>query len=241
MLATQVLSLIDLTSLNTNDTDQEIIQLCGKARNQFGQVAALCVFPQFIETALDSLHSHHIKGVRVATVSNFPHGKNNPSITHKEVEKAVLMGAQEVDVVFPYSAFMAGDTKIAEELVVASKDACSSGVKLKVILETGALKTERLIRQASELCIEHQADFLKTSTGKVSINATYDAASFMLDTIKQSGKNVGFKASGGIRNLMQASEYMSMASNIMGDNWVCADNFRFGASSLLDDLITELQ
>ena len=94
------LSLMDLTSLNDNDTDQSIISLCSNAISEHGQVAAVCVYPQFIETALDSLHTHHAKGVKVATVTNFPHGKNDPALAQKETEKAVFMGAHEIDVVF---------------------------------------------------------------------------------------------------------------------------------------------
>ncbi len=235
------LSLMDLTSLNDKDTDQNIIDLCGNAASEYGQVAAVCVFPQFIETALDSLHSHNIKGVKVATVTNFPHGKNDPSLAQKETEKAVLIGANEVDVVFPYQAFMAGDSKVAADLVQASKEACSDKAQLKVIIESGKLQSEKHIRHASEICIEQGADFIKTSTGKVEVNATLEATEYMLDSIKRSGQNVGFKAAGGIKTLEQAKDYIALANKIMGPNWVNSNTFRFGASSLLASLLAAIK
>lgn len=231
------LSLMDLTSLNDNDTDQSIISLCSNAISEHGQVAAVCVYPQFIETALDSLHTHHAKGVKVATVTNFPHGKNDPALAQKETEKAVFMGAHEIDVVFPYQALMAGDIKIGADLVAATREACGSKAQLKVIIESGGLHSEQLIRQASEICIEQGADFIKTSTGKVEVNATLDATKYMLTSIKESGLNIGFKAAGGIKTLEQANDYLVLASKIMGDNWANKDTFRFGASSLLANLL----
>lgn len=235
------LSLMDLTSLNDNDTDKNIIDLCSNAASEFGQVAAVCVYPQFIETALDSLHSHNAKGVKVATVTNFPHGKNDPTLAQKETEKAVLMGAHEVDVVFPYQALMAGDKKVGIDLVAASREACGDKAQLKVIIESGVLKSESHIRQASEICIEQGAHFIKTSTGKVDVNATLEATSYMLTSIKESGLNVGFKAAGGIKTLDQASDYLALANKIMGEGWVNQNTFRFGASSLLANLIASIK
>lgn len=235
------LSLMDLTSLNETDTDQNIIDLCANASSEHGQVAAVCVYPQFIETALDSLHSHNAKGVKVATVTNFPHGKNDPTLAQKETEKAVLVGADEVDVVFPYQAFMAGDVKVAADLVAASREACADKAQLKVIIESGKLQSEQLIRHASEICIEQGAHFIKTSTGKVEVNATLEATEFMLKTIKESGKSVGFKAAGGIKTLDQANDYLALADKIMGPGWANSDTFRFGASSLLASLLAAIK
>lgn len=235
------LSLMDLTSLNDTDTDQNIIDLCSNASSEYGHVAAVCVYPQFIETALDSLHSHNAKGVKVATVTNFPHGKNDPSLAQKETEKATLMGAHEVDVVFPYQAFMAGDKKVAADLVAASREACGDKAQLKVIIESGVLQTESLIRSASEICIEQGAHFIKTSTGKVEVNATLDATRYMLTSIKESGQNVGFKAAGGIKTLEQATDYLALANELMGKDWVNANTFRFGASSLLANLLASIK
>lgn len=237
--AKKALSLIDLTSLNSSDSDQDIIQLAASAKNDLGQVAALCVYPQFIETALDSLHSHGIKGVNVATVVNFPAGKSSPNTVQCETEKALIFGAHEIDLVFPYLEFMKGNLSLAQDIVLATKEACKPDTKLKVIIESGVLNSEKLIRSASELCIELGADFIKTSTGKVPVNATFEAASYILTTIKESGKHVGFKAAGGIQNLHQASEYMSLAQNIMGETWLDKKNFRFGASSLLNSITEE--
>ncbi len=235
------LSLMDLTSLNDSDTDQTIIDLCANAKSEHGQVAAVCVYPQFIETALESLKNNGAEGVQVATVTNFPHGKNDPILAQKETEKAVLLGADEVDVVFPYQAFMAGDNKVAADLVAASREACGDKAKLKVIIESGELKSEQLIRTASEICIEQGAHFIKTSTGKVEVNATLEATRYMLTSIKESGREVGFKAAGGIKTLEQSNDYLALAAEIMGSNWVNATTFRFGASSLLASLLAEIK
>ncbi|BBI49224.1 hypothetical protein HORIV_16450 [Vreelandella olivaria] len=158
----------------------------------------------------------------------------------RETRDAVASGAHEVDVVFPYRALMAGDEETGLELVEMCKAACAGQALLKVIIESGELKEPALIKRASELAIEGGADFIKTSTGKVAINATLEAAEIMLKAIKASGQDVGFKAAGGVKTAEDAAEYLALANNIMGPGWATPAHFRFGASSLLGNLLATL-
>lgn len=235
--AKQALSMIDLTSLNDDDTDQVIIKLCKKAETKKGKVAAVCVFPAFVKTAKEALDGTDIK---IATVTNFPHGSTDIESSLKETEAAIIDGADEIDVVFPYKALMAGDAKIGFELVKQHAEKCRGRALLKVIIESGELKTTELIQQASNISIDAGADFIKTSTGKVPVNATPEAARIMLECIKGADRNVGFKAAGGVRSTEEAAMNLEIAREIMGEDWISKDNFRFGASSLLKSLLETL-
>lgn len=239
--ALQALILMDLTSLNEHDTELVIKDLCAKQANGFGHTAAVCVYPQFIKTAKQALKDNKADDVKVATVTNFPHGNDDVAKAMQETKAAVEAGANEVDVVFPYRALMAGNEQVGAELVKACKAVCQqANVVLKVIIESGELKTDELIKQASEIAIENGADFIKTSTGKVAVNATLAAAKTMLTAIKQSGKKVGFKAAGGVRSTEDAIAYLQLAEQIMGESWATKDTFRFGASGLLGSLVATL-
>ena len=234
------LSLMDLTSLNTNDTDAIIESLCRQAQTPEGSPAAVCVYPQFINTARKTLAQMGLDNVKVATVTNFPDGSQDIERAVSETRQAVAAGAHEVDVVFPYKALMSGNASIGHDLVTQCKLACGDAVQLKVIIESGELKTETLIQQASEISINAGADFIKTSTGKVPVNATLEAAKIMLNAIKNSGKAVGFKAAGGVKTTEDAQQYLALTRDIMGDSWVTPAHFRFGASSLLANLLATL-
>lgn len=238
--ASLAITLMDLTTLNDDDTDQKVIQLCHNAKTQAGNTAAVCIYPRFIPIARKTLKEIGATDVKIATVTNFPHGNDDAEIAFAETKAAVAYGADEVDVVFPYKALIAGNEKIGAEIVAGCKAICGDSVLLKVIIETGELKTDALITLASKICIEAGADFIKTSTGKVPVNATLEATKLMLEAIKSSGKQVGFKAAGGVKNAQVASDYIELARDVMGSNWVNADNFRFGASSLLTSLLSEL-
>lgn len=163
---------------------------------------------------------------------------NNAAINANRA--AVVYGADEVDVVFPYKTLIAGDEKVGAELVKRCKEACGK-IPLKVIIESGELKEPALIRKASEIAIDNGADFIKTSTGKVKVNATPEAARIMMTVIKEKGKDVGFKAAGGVRNAEQAKEYLLIAKELFGAEWITPQHFRFGASSLLKNLLTTLE
>lgn len=236
-IARRAIGLIDLTSLNEDDTEADIRQLCDSATTPAGNTAAVCVYPRFVGLALECLARAGAHNIRVATVTNFPAGSDDVKAAVAETRRAARAGAHEVDVVFPFRAFMAGDRKRPRRLVAECREVCDS---LKVILETGVIQDPGLIRQASDMAIEAGADFIKTSTGKVAVNATPEAARVMLESIRDSGGNCGFKASGGIRSTRQAAVYLTLAEDIMGPDWISARHFRFGASGLLQELLAEL-
>lgn len=238
--ALRALKLMDLTTLNEDDTDARVMALCQQARSPVGSTAAICIYPRFIPRARKALRELGAESVRIATVTNFPHGDDEIDIAEAETRAAVAYGADEVDVVFPYRALLAGDETVGFELVKACKAACGEGVLLKVIIESGELKSEAMIRRASELAIAAGADFIKTSTGKVPCNATLEAARIMLQVIKEKNPRVGFKAAGGVKDAATAAEYLALADEIMGEGWVTPHTFRFGASSLLASLLATL-
>ncbi|QOR37190.1 deoxyribose-phosphate aldolase [Billgrantia diversa] len=238
--ARQALTLMDLTSLNDDDSDAGIRELCARANTPVGHPAAVCIYPAFIDTAREALAEQGLDGqVKVATVTNFPHGEANIERAAAETRAAIAAGADEVDVVFPYRALMAGDADVGRKLVEACKRECGNAV-LKVILETGELKQAGLIDRAGMLAIDGGADFLKTSTGKVQVNATLDAAKILLTAIKASGRDVGFKAAGGVRTAEDAAAYLQLAEQVMGAEWITPAHFRFGASGLLGSLLETL-
>ena len=151
------------------------------------------------------------------------------------IPQAIADGADEIDLVIPYKAYLAGNEACVTEMVTAVRAACPQAC-LKVILETGEIRDSGKIRLASELAISAGADFIKTSTGKVAVNATLEAADIMLQAIRDSRKKVGFKPAGGISTVADAALYLSLADTIMGEDWVMPSTFRFGASGLLDDI-----
>ncbi|MET1081357.1 MAG: deoxyribose-phosphate aldolase [Pseudomonas sp.] len=240
LVAQQAIGLLDLTSLNADDTDERIRALCRRALSPAGAVAAVCVYPRFVALARQTLDSLGGTQVRVATVTNFPAGAADVQGAAEETLAAVLAGADEVDVVYPYTALRRGDRQVGRDLVRACKQACGERALLKVILETGELAEPELIRQASLDAIDAGADFIKTSTGKVTVNASEHAARLMLAAIAERGGRVGFKPAGGIRTLADAKTYIQLAGDALGADWVSAAHLRLGASSLLDELLTHL-
>ena len=240
LAAQRGISLMDLTTLNDDDTDQKVIDLCHKALTPAGKTAAVCIYPRFIPIARKTLRELGVEDVRIATVTNFPHGNDDIEIAVTETKAAIAYGADEVDVVFPYRALMAGNEQIGYDLVKACKAACGDKL-LKVIIESGELKTPELIRKASEIAIDAGADFIKTSTGKVPVNATLEAAEIMMTVISEKNPNVGFKPAGGVRDAETTAEFLNTAERILGADWVSPRTFRFGASSLLTSLLHTLE
>ncbi|WP_425405225.1 deoxyribose-phosphate aldolase [Hwanghaeella sp.] len=234
--AARALALLDLTSLNDDDDAAAIAALCEHAVTPHGPVAAVCVWPRFVAQAVDALKG---TGVRVAAVANFPDGL--PDIESAVADSAAILdaGGNEVDVVFPYRSLMDGDETVGAELVQACRLICGGKARLKVIIESGELKDPVLIRRASEIALQAGADFIKTSTGKVPVNATPEAAEIMLTALKAHGTG-GFKAAGGIRDTAAAGTYLSIADRIMGPGWASSETFRFGASGVLADLLAVL-
>jgi deoxyribose-phosphate aldolase len=232
-IAARILPLLDLTELSDNCRAVAIDELCRRAVTPYGSVAAICIWPRFVSDAVRSLAG---TGIKIATVINFPHGEDELERAVSDCRETVRDGADEIDLVIPYRAFLAGNPRGAGDLIRAVADETRDDKILKVILETGALKTPDKIAAASELAIASGAHFLKTSTGKIAVSATLEAAEIMLNVIQKHGGTVGFKAAGGIRQVSDAQAYLELSDRMMGPAWADARHFRFGASGLLDAL-----
>lgn len=233
--AAVALSLLDLTNLKDDCTPAQIETLCARAQSPYGNTAAVCIWPRFVAQARGILGTDH--AVKIATVVNFPAGDMEVADVAAEAREAIADGADEIDLVIPYQALLAGNEQAVTDMVAAVKAECTGPVMMKTILETGELKDVALIQRASELAIEAGSDFIKTSTGKVTVNATLEAADIMLRAIRDSGRKVGFKPAGGIGSVADAALYLSLAETIMAPDWAMPSTFRFGASSLLDDIL----
>lgn len=231
----RLLASIDLTSLN-DAHDDDIAVLCQKALTPFGPVAAVCSWTEFTADMTKRLAG---ESPAVAAVINFPYGDSDSKAAADEARDAVAAGANELDLVWPYRAWLAGEKNTACAVIAAVK-AVAGAAKLKVILETGALGKADIVARASADAIAAGADVLKTSTGKIAQGASLEAAEAMLGAIRASGKDVGFKASGGIRTVAEATAYLNLAERIMGPGWATPAHFRIGASRLLDDLLSSL-
>ncbi|AKJ29171.1 deoxyribose-phosphate aldolase [Caldimonas brevitalea] len=242
--AAVALRCLDLTSLRDDDTTASIQALAARAATPHGAPAALCIHAPFVAVARAALHAHGLDGVRVATVVNFPHGQGRPDEVVHDIEAARAAGADEIDMVFPWRALLAGDRQAGSTLVAAARRACDVGPKpacLKVILETGELREPRHIREAAEIAAAQGADFLKTSTGKVAVHATPEAAACLLDVIRaHGGRRVGLKVSGGLANVEDVQTYLALAAETFGPDGLTPDRLRFGASSLLTSLLAVL-
>jgi deoxyribose-phosphate aldolase len=234
--AQRILSFIDLTSLGESDTKEKIAALCEKAVTTAGPVAAVCVYPQFVMQASLALVGTPVK---IATVVNFPHATDSLDAVCFSIRKAMQDGAHEIDVVFPYPLFLSGKKFAARDFIRVCKEQCGERVLLKVILETGALQNPEVIAEVSRESIEAGADFLKTSTGKIPVGATIEAAQVMLDEIKKENRSVGLKISGGVRTVEQAEQYIGLAEKMMGAEWVIPSHFRIGASQLVDEILQQ--
>ena len=244
--ALRLLACLDLTSLNDDDTPERIDALCERALDdRFGvRPAAVCVFPQFVAQAVERLAG---SGIAVATVVNFPYGGTHWDSIMADTAKALADGADEVDLVIPFRAVMTGDLFLVRDLVEAVAKMCHTHQRpahLKTILETGALEDDFTITRASRLAIEQGADFLKTSTGKVPVGATPEAAASMLNAIAEhqasTGRVVGLKVSGGIRTVVDAVVYLRLVDERLSPLRAAPNNFRVGASSLYDDIVRVL-
>jgi deoxyribose-phosphate aldolase len=241
------LSMIDLTTLEGKDTQGKVKQLCYKAQHiadnltHLPSVAAICVYPNHVKTAKKSLINSTIKVASVATA--FPSGNSSLKIKLADTRMAVDHGADEVDMVISRGQFLEGNYGYVSDEIAAIKEACGSA-RLKVILETGELSTLENVRKASEIAILAGADFIKTSTGKISPAATMPVTYVMLQTIRDyydaTGKMVGMKPAGGISTAKIALQYLVMLYETLGDAWMTNEWFRFGASSLANDIVMQL-
>jgi deoxyribose-phosphate aldolase len=240
------ITMIDLTTLEGQDTPGKVRALCAKALRPdpsdptTPKVAAVCVYPDMVPVAVDALGS---SGVHVASVATaFPSGRASMDIKLADTKAAVADGADEIDMVIDRGAFLAGHYMEVYDEIVAIKEACGDA-HLKVILETGELVTYDNVRRASWLAMLAGGDFIKTSTGKISPAATLPVTLVMLEAVRDfraaTGHQVGVKPAGGIRTSKDAIRYLVMVNETVGDDWLDPDWFRFGASSLLNDLLMQ--
>jgi deoxyribose-phosphate aldolase len=236
VMARRALASLDLTDLSDGCTADDVMALCARAQTPHGPVAAVCIWPRFVAVARSALGNGP---VRIATVVNFPRGCDPVAPVLEETARALADGAHEIDVVLPYRAFAEGRADIAARLVSAVRQA-ARGAVLKVILETGMLHEAPLIRRAADLAIAEGADFIKTSTGKVEVNATPAAVAVMLEAIAASKRPIGLKPAGGIRTLADAAGYIAQADAAMGAEWASPATFRLGASGVLTALLAAL-
>lgn len=244
---TLALSMIDLTTLEGMDTAGKVIQLCQKAKEPYAglpdlpAVAAVCVYPNMVGVAKKALRGTEINVASVATA--FPSGMTTLEAKLEETTKAVEDGADEIDMVISRGEFLKGNYNYVYDEIAAVKESCGNA-HLKVILETGELQTYENVRKASDLAMHAGADFIKTSTGKVSPAATQPVTLVMLEAIRDyfydTDRKVGMKPAGGIRKAKQALQYLVLVKETLGTDWLTPDYFRFGASSLANDLLMQI-
>lgn len=240
------ISMVDLTTLEGNDTEGKVRSLCAKGRRPdpgdptVPSVAAICVYPDLVATAVEALRGSTVAVASVATA--FPSGRAALATKLVDVREAVAAGAGEIDMVIDRGAFLAGHYQLVLEQILATKAECGSA-HLKVILETGELVTLDNVRRASWLALLGGGDFIKTSTGKVTPAATPPVALVMLEAVRDfataTGEIRGVKLAGGIRTTKEAVRYLVMVNEVAGERWLTPQLFRFGASSLLNDLLLQ--
>ena len=241
-------AMMDLTTLEGKDTPGKVRQMCQKALlpldkdPSIGPVAAVCVYPNLVPTAKKALAGSSVKVASVATA--FPAGQSPLPVKLDDVRRAVDFGADEIDMVIDRGAMLAGDYRKVFDEIAATKDACGPA-HLKVILETGELGSLDVVRKASEIGIAAGGDFIKTSTGKIVPAATPQVTLVMLEAIRDhfmaTGRKVGMKPAGGIRTAKQALHYLVILKETLGDAWLTPDLFRFGASTLLNDVLMQIE
>ncbi len=241
------LSMVDLTTLEGQDTPEKVQALCRKAIHPFLEqpdlphTAAVCVYPNMVPIAAAAVRGSGVKVAAVAT--GFPSGQIPVALKIEEVKRTVVMGADEIDMVIDRGAFLAGDDQKVFEEIAMVKEACGSA-RLKVILETGELGTLDNVAAASRLAIAAGGDFIKTSTGKISPAATMEVTLVMLEAIREhfldTGEMIGMKPAGGIRTAKQSLHYLVLVAETLGKAWMSPEWFRFGASSLVNDLLHQI-
>lgn len=240
------MSMLDLTTLEGKDSQGKVRQMCAKAIRphetlDVPSVAAVCVYPNHVRVAKEALAGSTVKTASVSTA--FPSGNAPLSVKLDDTKFAVDEGADEIDMVISRGKFLSGEYNFVFDEIAAIKEACRHA-HLKVILETGELETLDKVRMASELAMYAGADFIKTSTGKIQPAATMPVTLVMLEAIRdfyyKTGKMIGMKPAGGIRLQKDAITYLVMVKETMGDAWLSPDYFRFGASTLANDLLMQL-
>ena len=240
--------MMDLTTLEGKDSPGKVRSLCAKALRPLesdptiGPVGAVCVYPNMVPVAVEALRG---SGVHVASVATaFPSGLSPLPIKLEDVRRAVEFGADEIDMVIDRGAMLSGEYARVYDEIAQTKEACGAA-HLKVILETGELGTYDTVRHASDIAMAAGADFIKTSTGKITPAATPAVTLVMLEAIRDfyyaTGRRIGMKPAGGIRTAKQALHYLVIVKETLGDGWLTPDLFRFGASTLLNDVLMQLE
>jgi deoxyribose-phosphate aldolase len=243
-----VLNMIDLTTLEGADTPQKVKQLCYKAMHLHDSipglphVAAVCVYPAMVRIAKKALKGSDIKVASVSTA--FPSGQAPMEVKLTDTRFAIEEGADEIDMVISRGKFLAGDEEFVFDEIAAIKDVCKGRARLKVILETGELGNLDQVRRASDIAMYAGADFIKTSTGKISPAATMPVTLVMLEAIRdyyfKTGMMIGMKPAGGISTAKSALHYLVMVKETLGDEWLSNEWFRFGASRLANDVLMQI-
>jgi deoxyribose-phosphate aldolase len=241
------MSMMDLTTLEAKDTPGKVKQLCTKAMFPHASipgipsVAAVCVYPNLVRVAKEALKGSKVKVAAVATA--FPSGMSSRKVKLEETRWAVNEGADEIDMVISRGHFLSGDYNFVFDEIAAVKEACGKA-HLKVILETGELSTLDNVRRASDIAMQAGGDFIKTSTGKIQPAATLPVTLVMLEAIRdfyyETGKKIGMKPAGGIATAKLAIQYLVVLRETLGNDWLTPDLFRFGASSLANDLLMQI-
>ena len=239
--------MLDLTTLDAKDTPGKVRQLCQKAKEPYYAmpelplVAAVCVYPNMVKIAKKALEGTNISVAAVATA--FPSGMSSLKFKLQETKWAVQEGANEIDMVISRGRLMAGDDNYVFDEIALVKEACGEA-HLKVILETGELSCLEQVRKASDIAMMAGADFIKTSTGKVQPAATLPVTLVMLQAIRdfyyRTGRKIGMKPAGGIQTAKLATQYLVMVAEVLGEDWLTPDLFRFGASVLANDILRQL-
>lgn len=243
-----VVSMMDLTTLEGKDTPGKIVSLCQKARRPLGNdgecppVGAVCVYAPLVPVARRELEGSPVRVAAVA--SHFPSGQAPLEERVQDVKRAVDQGADEIDVVMNRNAFLAGEYAQVHDEFAQLKEACGK-VHMKAILETGEIETFDKVRLAGQIAIDAGSDFIKTSTGKVQPSANMAVTLVMLHTIRDhyfhTGERIGMKPAGGIREAKEGLRYLATVKEVLGDAWLTPELFRFGASTLLNDVLQQLQ
>lgn len=244
-----IISMIDLTTLEGKDTPGKVRRLCRKARwplhdeqEDCPSVAAVCVYPSMVSVAYEELKDTDINVASVATY--FPSGQAPIEEKLDDIESAIEAGANEIDIVINRGAFLRGDYSQVYDEIAAAREV-SKQAHLKVILEVGELETYDNVRLAGQIAIDAGADFIKTSTGKIDPASSIPVSLVMLETIRdhyfRTGEQIGMKPAGGIREAKEALRYLAMVKETLGADWLTSEYFRFGASSLLNDILLQIK
>jgi len=233
----QLISLIDATNLDEQATEQDMIKLCQLVKSAPTYIASICVYPKWIHAVNDFFKT---KPVTITTVINFPKSNLDSKTLEKEIKQAIELGADEIDIVFPYETFDPKNTAPTLAFLQAAKQACGDHV-LKVIIESGEAPSAKWIEQATLCVVNSGANFVKTSTGKTTTGATTEAVRTIAYTLHEADRPCGLKISGGVRTIEQAQTYIKIVESILSPSFIEPEWFRFGASSLLKSCIETIE